>query len=282
LSALGAVFSLGTLGSAATAADVYLPSPHGPPLSTTLEPAVSGFNGKIAIMGGVWKDAPASNFSAVFGGKQHTVGILEGSLSAPLGHSFGVQVDGAVGTDEAGHNMWGVGGHLFWRDPAQGLAGLIGSYSTRVDDYLGGATERQMIRTGAEGEIYFEQFTAAARGGYQWVTIQQGDTLQGLFGSIDLMWYVTPDLMVRGGGEYSEGPGGAFTAGLEFQPSHVSISGLTFFADGALGDESYRALGGLRYYFGAGSKSLIDRHRKDDPSNLVTQSFSGFQQQYFR
>jgi hypothetical protein len=52
------------------------------------------------------------------------------------------------------------------------------------------------------------------------------------------------------------------------------MSGLTVFFDGAVhDDENYRALGGVRYYFGE-SKSLIRRHREDDPRNNLIRSFA--------
>ena len=41
------------------------------------------------------------------------------------------------------------------------------------------------------------------------------------------------------------------------------------FANASTGDNDYNhAIGGIRYYFGK-QKSLIERHRKDDPPNLL-------------
>ena len=46
------------------------------------------------------------------------------------------------------------------------------------------------------------------------------------------------------------------------------VRGLALYVDGGLGDNHFRYLvGGVRYYFG-GSKTLKDRHRKDDPDNI--------------
>ena len=123
------------------------------------------------------------------------------------------------------------------------------------------------------------QYTVAARGGYQWVDGTNGSINTGVFGSVDLSWYATPDFMLRVGGEYAEGAGGAVTAGIEMQRG---LGGLSLFADGALGDDQYRALAGFRHYFGTGDKHLIERHRYDDPENLVTDSLSGFMNTYLQ
>jgi hypothetical protein len=40
---------------------------------------------------------------------------------------------------------------------------------------------------------------------------------------------------------------------------------LTLYASGSFGNGYTQALGGLRYYFGDPGKSLIRRHREDDP-----------------
>jgi len=61
-------------------------------------PAVSKTNGKIELLGG-----SLDNDSAA---------ALAGSLTAPLGHAFGVQVDGLAGNLD-GNGTWGLGTHLF-------------------------------------------------------------------------------------------------------------------------------------------------------------------------
>ena len=60
------------------------------------------------------------------------------------------------------------------------------------------------------------------------------------------------------------------TIQAEWQPLLSMAPGLTLFASGGIGDEDYsQALFGLRYYFGS-AKSLIERHRQDDPDNGLT------------
>ena len=289
MSAIAAVFGLTAMGTA-SAADMSLPTKYGPPVPAGLDPAVSAVNGKIAIMGGSVKNAAATNSGNSLGGNSEGVFIGAASVSVPVAHSLGFQVDAAAGRAGNDHTFWGLGAHAFWRDPAKGLLGIIGSYSSTKQDALPGPTlvNRSLGRFGAEGELYLDQFTVAAQAGYQWAdvggaTSSSGSTTKsGGFGSVDLTWYATPDFALSVGGEYSNGIGGRLTGGIEYQPSHLAMSGLTFFADGAVGSGSHRALAGLRYYFGTGSKSLINRHRQDDPSNLVTDSFGGIQQSYFQ
>ncbi|MEX2129637.1 MAG: hypothetical protein WD871_15555 [Xanthobacteraceae bacterium] len=293
MSALAAVFGLSTAGIAA-AADIPVAA-KAPVLGPA--PAVSGPNGKIAIMGGVVKGEPglfvtAPGFAVPLlsvGGDSRGVIIGEGSVSLPMGHSFGLQLDGAIGTDDDSHTMWGVGGHWFWRDPAKGLLGIVGSYSRIEEDrlFLFGSTgaapttgKPDMSRLGVEGELYAANYTVAAMAGHQWVDTVPGSNNDGFFGKLDLIWYATENLALSIGAEYSKGPGAFVTAGLELQSG---LTGLTFFADGAYGEhDQYRALAGVRFYFGAAPKSLKNRHRYDDPqTNLATQSITGgFQQQF--
>src|SRR5688500_4020169 len=68
--------------------------------------AVSAVNGKLHGQGGFYDsdESDGSQFQGV------------GSLSFPLGCMFGVQVDAGAGKF-GDFNAFGVGGHLFWRDP---------------------------------------------------------------------------------------------------------------------------------------------------------------------
>lgn len=126
----GVVFSTTAIG-----ADLYL---EGTPTVPTILPAVSGLNGKIAILGGALDD--------------DGFGALEGSFSAPLGMRFGFQGDAIVGISN-GDFIGGGGAHLFWRDPTKGLLGVYGGYmhSEDVDSSVG--------RIGVEGEFYHQKLT---------------------------------------------------------------------------------------------------------------------------
>jgi hypothetical protein len=241
-----ALLGLGVAGSAATAEAADLEGK-----SDSLC-AVSELNAKAAVEGGVHDDEGYDSEGSFFG---------SGSASIPLGCAFGLQVDGAVGTLGNDDDAAGIGAHLFWRDPTVGLLGLIASY-THVNRDNSLLEDQTFSLVGGEGELYFEQFTIAAAAGYSF-----GENIEdGAYGSIDLRWYLTPDMMFTGGAEASKERGGIGKIGLEFQPGFDALPGLSFFADGAFGEEGLStAMVGLRYYFGS-PKSLMERHRLDDPT----------------
>jgi len=206
--------------------------------SATAEgPAVSAPNSKLAAGGGT--------------SEGDGTGQAFGSFSMPLGHSYGLQVDG-LGGKINGDARWGVGAHVFWRDPDKGLLGAIASYNKRSND--------DASRFGAEGEWYLDQFSFLGTAGYQ-----TGDVKGGFVGNLDLRWYVNDNAFVSAGGITSSGDAGArFSA--EYQPGITSLPGLSLFADGIVAEDFDQVLIGIRYYFGE-TKSLKRRHREDDPQN---------------
>ena len=95
---------------AANAADM----PAKAPAKAGCVQAVDGINGKI----GGWGGSFANN--GIYG--------VTGSLAAPLGCEFGVQIDG-TGASFDGRFLGSLGGHVFWRDPSKGLLGIYGAYT---------------------------------------------------------------------------------------------------------------------------------------------------------
>ncbi len=106
-------------------------------------PAVDGINGKMAIVTSV-DDTDAK--------------AIAGSLTIPMGHAFGLQIDGAVAdldlnfTDDVA--LYGVGVHAFWRDPSRALVGVYG-HAVQLD-VLGGVN---IYTAGVESEFYLDRFT---------------------------------------------------------------------------------------------------------------------------
>lgn len=215
-------------------------------------PAVSELNGKLAVIGSY---SDSDNLA-----DEEYSGALAGSVTVPLGHSFGFQADGAIGTNEDAF-LSGVGGHLFWRDPTQALVGVTASYS-RAD--VDGGIDLEVTRFGGEAEIYKDQFTFAVRGGHQF-----GENLDdGFFGSADVSWYATDDLRFRAGAAIDPVLDTTFGGDVEYRPGYAAVPGLAYFADTSFGDDSYaRASIGIRFYFGDPDKSLKTRHRYDDPED---------------
>jgi hypothetical protein len=227
-------------------------------------PAVSGPNGKVSVEGGSFDDDGA--------------GIALGSFALPLGHSFGLQADGAVGAI-AGEAMGGGGLHLFTRDPSHYLLGAYGSYHTwdSVDIW----------RIAGEAELYLGRFTIDGLAGYESVDVPSlMDGLEVLtpddkhfFAQSDLAYYITDDFKIYGGYRYlNETSFGS--AGAEYLIRGHEVP-LSLFARGDFGNEDYTSItGGLKVYLSNDpQKSLIDRHRRDDPDiympvfpKLVTKS----------
>ena len=125
----------------------------------TQAPAVDGFNSKIDS----------------FGGSEANQGIYgtRGSFSFPLGHQFGAQFDGSANSFD-GRFLGNVGGHLFWRNPAQGLVGISSDY-THWDSQVGGVN---VARLAAEGEYYLGRWTLSGIAG-----IETGNTASGVVGT---------------------------------------------------------------------------------------------------
>jgi hypothetical protein len=209
-------------------------------------PAVSGVNGKVDVLGA---DLNSENFWAA-----------SGSLSFPVTHSFGVQLDGML-ADYSASPVWGTGGHAFWRDPEIGLLGVVGS---RADFFNGTIVNRY----GIEGEVYLGQFTLAGTVGYQ-----TGNSRHTGWGGLDLRYYPINNLMLEVGGSAISGER-AGHIGFEWQPVPENASGLALFSDASIGTSDYdHVMAGVRWYFGA-NKPLQSRHREDDPLNMLIQGGS--------
>jgi hypothetical protein len=212
-------------------------------------PAVSEINGKAAIAG-TFHDQ--KNMSEEYGG------LFLGSLTAPITHDFGFQADTVLGTRD-GESVAGIGGHLFWRDPATGLVGITGSYLNL--NYAGGAPDHNVTRFGGEAELYHGDFTVAVTSGYQ----NGQNVADGYYGGATGYWYANDNLRLGLGIANDPVNDMSGNAGVEFQPSFGVDSGMTFFAGSTIGnDDLVTGQMGIRFYFGA-PKSLKLRNREDDP-----------------
>jgi hypothetical protein len=207
-------------------------------------PAVSNTNGTVMVRGGSYDFGPGSTLD-------NGQGDILGKVTFPLGPTFGGQVEGGFGTDE----FYGVGGQLFWRDPNWAMAGVYVSHDS---------TEGfELTRYGAQAELYVDKFTFLGR-----IGDQTGDFGDGLYGSIDVSFFLTPNLVARGGIEHEPDDGRDTVArlGFEWQPAMDSSPGLSVFADGEWGDDYDHVRAGLKIHFGSESMTIIDRERKADPA----------------
>ncbi|MEM8973262.1 MAG: hypothetical protein AAGD43_14475 [Pseudomonadota bacterium] len=218
------------------------------PISQT-RPAVDGVNAKLSFESG-----PTFGGGEVYG--------ASGSATIPLGHQFGLQLDGVVGTVDGnaidGVRVYAGAAHLFWRDPSKGL---IGAYASAIHaDVFDGLN---VHRGGVEGAIYSGRLTVEGIIGIFHADF--GDTE--FFADAELGYYpddnfrlsigyglVADDHVFKLGGEWAFA-GQAGTAASAFVDGYVNADG-----DGL-------AIAGLRFYFGQNDKTLIRRHREDDPQS---------------
>lgn len=219
-------------------------------------PAVSAPNGKIGVFTGSVGD-------------DFTLGAT-GSFAIPLTQQWGAQVDGMVGSADSA-SFYGIGGHVFWRDPARGLLGLTASWvgwdashALPVSYPSGGVmdiTGADVGKVGVEGAAYLGRISLEGAAGYQFGS----DT--GFAGRATLAFYPTDDLRLDIGVVQLAGADAAFRGGAEWSPAGHAFS---LFASGlARSSDNWSVFGGAKVYFGAGQKSLIQRHREDDPENLL-------------
>jgi len=220
-------------------------------------PAVDGINGKIAGYGG------GENGSNGFYGTM-------GSLSVPLAQQWGLQLDGDLGSN-SGIGFHSGAAHLFWRDPSIALFGAYVSYShdNGFNDAVLGHISENTVRFAAEGEYYLNRWTVRGLAGVETVRINSGVPLPSVpnrfFDDVSVAYYVTDNFELSAGHMYTFD-----THFLTLRAEHGFALGggrmASLFAQGWVGEGGNNgALAGLRIYFGQHDKSLMDRHRQDDP-----------------
>ena len=215
--------------------------------------AVSAVNGKIAAFGGDFGDG--------------NIGGMSGALTLPLGTQFGMQFDGTFGSaDDEG--FYGIAAHLFWRDPARGLLGVYASRlswdASSTQDALdldGGFRNidgAEVNKLGVEAEAYLDRISLEGLAAYQ------SGTDNGFAGKATVAFYALDNLRFDVSVGHLAGRGVLGSAGAEWQLPGANR--LSLFADASVDDDSnWQALGGAKFYFGDPEKSLIRRHREDDP-----------------
>jgi hypothetical protein len=206
------------------------------------KPAVSDINAKLSF-----DVADFDAASAIFG---------TAAVTFPMTQRIGFALDGLAG-DYSANSLWGIGGNLFWRDPDQGLIGIIASQIQ-----IGAATAK---RNGLYAEYYMDQFSFIGDLGYQ-----SADTAKdAVFSDFGIKWYIMGNLAVGASCAYSS-ENLALVTRIEYMPAKDCLPGIAFFLNGSLGESSYTSIaGGVRYYFGSDDKTLQKRHREDDPENTV-------------
>ena len=260
------------------------PLPFFADISSGSKPAVDGVNGKIQIDGGAAQangvsisGIPGLSPSRKSSNNWNSTGGGIGTITIPIGHSFGAQLDmgaGALGKRPLGE----ASGHLFWRDPEKGLVGVYGSGML-----LGSKVGRGVWTAAGEFEAYIGRFTGSAIIGVQGASGYTGNVSaryinghgnKSVFNiadyfhdQVEATFYPLDDLALSVGHIYSFNRN-AVTGEIEyllpeFRGGNIAPSA---FISGAYGwNNSSNIMAGIRVYFGNYDKSLIRRHREDDP-----------------
>jgi hypothetical protein len=237
----------------AQAADMPVKAPYALPSEL---PAVDGINYKADLFGG----ALAS----------HGIGGVSGSVTIPLDFRYGFQLDGTAASYR-GKFLGAVGGHLFWRDPMVGLLGIYASHT--YWNRFGGLHANHVA---LEFEHYSGPWTIQgivgvesgnSRSHTSGGTVFTYDVETRFFDKINLNYYVNQDTMLTIGHRYTGGKH-ALALGSEWaRPIAPGILG-AFYVEGRVGENKHHGIwAGLRIYKGNSDKSLIRRHREDDPLN---------------
>jgi hypothetical protein len=241
---LTAILSFGFIGAAAMAADVDYASTA----------AVSAINGKVEFGGGFADDSDHSSDGVFYGGA---------SLSVPLGNMFGLQADLAA---KNMFNDTAVGGnvHLFTRDPNSYLLGVIAGY--------GDAGKANAAWAGGEAEFYLGNVSIEASAGYLNVDPSNGRSKDKAFAFGDVAFYPVENFRLALGASSVAG----FESGHATAEYLLDAMPVSFKVKGEVGENKFAAVtAGVSFYFGGDSstKSLMRRHREDDPRNKVLDIF---------
>jgi hypothetical protein len=241
---LSGVLAIGLFGGMALAADVDMGA----------MPAVSALNGKFEFGGGFVDASGLSSDEILYGAA---------SLSVPIGETFGLQADIAA-KDMFSDTAFGGNLHLFTRDPNSHLLGVIAGY--------GDAGDAEAGWIGGEAEFYLDQVSFEAAAGYINVNPDNGSNKDKFFGFADVAFYPVDNLRLALGGSSVAG----FESGHLSAEYLLSSLPLSLKLKGEIGEDNFAAAtAGVSFYFGGSdsSKSLIRRHREDDPRNRVLDIF---------
>jgi hypothetical protein len=195
-------------------------------------------------IGGGWADIDDLGDDEVFRGGA--------AFSFPVGDMFGIQAD-LTALDAYGETAIGGAAHFFTRDPNSYLLGAYGGY---VD-----AGPANIWYVGPEAELYLDNISIEAVGGVMDISNGGGTEFYAM-GKVAL--YATDNLRLSVGASTVANFESA-NAGLEWFMGDTGLP-LSLTVNGELGEDGYTSIqAGVSLYFGGEDKSLIRRHREDDP-----------------
>ncbi|MEP7239424.1 MAG: hypothetical protein ABI697_00935 [Devosia sp.] len=209
-------------------------------------PAVSAPNAKIEFDAGAFSLGSSTTFLSRFAGV----------VTLPVTDAFGIQADFTAATAPGFTGSAAL--HAFTRDPERWLiGGTLGVVATP------GAS---VVAAGPEAELYFDRWTVEAWAGAAVALPTGGGTTRtGPFVMADVALYPHDNLRLSLGASFLDG-----FAAVHFGAEYLfdsALGPLSLVGEARLGqDHSVLATLGIRAYIGGdSSKTLIARHRQDDP-----------------
>jgi len=242
--------------------------------------AVSKVNGKIslgykytdrAFGDPIFVNNPFGIFGALDFFDRFDGAFLEASLALPVGDSLGVQIDGFLhDRDTDGpvsrKQIYGLGGHVFSRDPDTGLFGIYAGFVEQEDAFL---TSQSIA---LEAEFYLDNMSLEFLAGADVLEIDDGlfstSATETFFaGEAVAAFYPNENLRLYGGVAHNFEETRAL-AGVEWQVSD-DLQAPTLFAKAELGEDFTSVAAGISFFFWGDNKSLIRRHREDGVQNRL-------------
>ena len=246
---LTGTIAAGMYGGVSFAADIASP--------TTL-PAVSGPNGKLQIGTG-WADINSFSNDEEFRGGA--------AFSFPVGDMFGIQGD-LTAVDVFNKSVVSGAVHAFTRDPNSYLLGVYGGYA--------GVSHGNFWYAGPEVELYLNNISIEAVAGFMDVNGSGLSKKNDFYAVGDLALYATDNLRLSVGASTVAGFDTG-RVGLEWFMADTVNLPVSFTLDGRVGEDGFGSvMAGLNLYFGGEDKSLIRRHREDDPPLQFLDIFGAF------
>ncbi len=251
------------IGGQASAADLggQAPAPDPEEYTQQSKPAVSGLNAKLDIQYNYL------DYSTIDGHVDSPSVI--GTITLPVGHSFGLQIDAGITQYEGSSlpvsiTMAAGAGHLFWRDPDLALFGLYAHYANV--SYSGGGSSVGLWRFGAEAELFLDRVSIEGFAGADISDLSTGN-LDYFNGNMKVAFYATENFRIHGGVMHQFDQTFGRVGGEAMLP--FGSNNIAVYADGVFGGDVDSVRGGIRIYFGESGKSLMARHREDDPQTQL-------------
>ena len=239
----------------------------------TVTPAVSALN--LKLEGAGFASSQNSQAYSVRRNADSSGGYAVGSFTFPMGESFGGAID-AVNGAVSSYPFLGTAFHGFWRDPNRASIGVYGSLSY-LQQPQASVSDKLYSRVGLTSEIYLGRFSIESLAGVERYAAYESDlgvnkSRNRFFNHSSLAYYLNDNLKLSLGQRYSYSQMN-YSVGAEYLFSSNKYYGVSLFGDAGLGQMNSKSVSaGLRVYVGP-EKTLIRRHREDDPPIYLTQQF---------